>query len=146
MNNFRDFFIGKLIEDRCKELNISMDRISRNFNLDNDEIGKLLKQKTIDTDCLLKWSKFLDYDFFRLYSQHLILYSPVVGKHKDGGFKETGLPSFRKNIYTTELIEFIIERIEKGQMTKQQVINRYGIPKTTLYKWIVKYGNLTKDG
>ena len=27
-------------------------------------------------------------------------------------------------------------------MTKTEVMERYGIPKTTLYKWISKYKNL----
>jgi hypothetical protein len=48
------------------------------------------------------------------------------------------LPQFRKNIYTRELIDFILEKMEKGEMTKAEII-RYKIPKTTLYKWISKY-------
>jgi transposase-like protein len=38
-----------------------------------------------------------------------------------------------------EIIAFIMEKISSGEMTKLQIINRYGIPKTTLYKWISKY-------
>ena len=55
--------------------------------------------------------------------------------------KKSALPQFRKNIYTKEIIDFILERIENGEMTKNQVIEQYGIPKTTLYKWIDKYKN-----
>ena len=54
---------------------------------------------------------------------------------------KTSAPQFRKNIYTKEVIDFILEQISTEEMTKNQVIERYRIPKTTLYKWISKYGN-----
>ncbi|MGL5233955.1 MAG: transposase, partial [Empedobacter falsenii] len=34
--------------------------------------------------------------------------------------------------------------IETGEMKIVEVIERYHIPKTTLYKWISKYKNLDK--
>lgn len=49
------------------------------------------------------------------------------------------MPQFRKNIYTKEIIYFILEIIQTGEKTKKQVIEDYNIPKTTLYKWIEKY-------
>lgn len=48
------------------------------------------------------------------------------------------MPHFRKNIYTKEVINFMLEMIETGKKTKSQVISEYNIPKTTLYKWIEK--------
>lgn len=45
---------------------------------------------------------------------------------------------FRKNIYTREVIDFILEMVEKREKTKKQIIEEYNIPKTTLYKWIEK--------
>lgn len=53
----------------------------------------------------------------------------------------SGLPTFRKNIYTKEVIDFILELIETGEKTKAQVIQEYNIPKSTLHKWIYKYKN-----
>ena len=37
----------------------------------------MMNAKSIDTETLLKWSNLLDYDFFRVYTQHLILYAPL---------------------------------------------------------------------
>ena len=76
-------------------------------------------------------------DFFRIYSQHLILYAPI--KSENTNREKSLLPQFRKNIYTREIIDFILERIRTNEMSKNEVIERYRIPKTTLYKWISKY-------
>lgn len=96
----------------------------------------MFQDEHIETDILLKLSKLLQYDFFRIYSQHLILYSPISAEDKT---VVSGLPKFRKNIYTKEMIDFILELIATEQKTRQQVIEDYKILKTTLYKWISKY-------
>jgi len=95
----------------------------------------MYQQKNLDTETLMRWSKLLEYDFFRIYSQHLILYAPPAAQHKAG---KTNLPMFRKNIYTKEIIHFILEQINTGEMAKIDVIKKYGIPKTTLYRWLIK--------
>ena len=100
------------------------------------DIEQMYKSKSLDTELLLRWSKLLEYDFFRIYSHHLILYAPV-SKDKKESVKSI-LPQFRKNIYTQEIIDFILERIQTGEMTKKDVIYEYKIPKTTLYKWLNK--------
>ncbi|WPO92449.1 transposase [Chryseobacterium sp. HR92] len=98
----------------------------------------MYESESIDTLSLLKWSKLLEYDFFRIFTQHLILYAPPG--NQDMLFKKSNiLPRFRKNIYTQEVISFMLELIEDKKKTKEQIINEYGIPKTTLYKWIEKY-------
>lgn len=98
----------------------------------------MYSSENLPTNLLLKWCKLLEYDFFRIYSQHLILYSPVSSEKKLK-IKRTDLPEFRKNIYTKEVIDFILDQIHLGEMTRNEVIERYRIPKTTLYKWITKY-------
>ncbi|WP_306666583.1 transposase [Chryseobacterium sp. OSA05B] len=108
---------------------------------DETEIEKMYLAENIDTGTLLRWSKLLEYDFFRLYSQHLILYAPPSA-HDQANTKEkkgSSLPQFRKSIYTVEVIDFILELIETGRKTKQEIMKEYRIPKTTLYKWISKY-------
>ncbi|WP_317195192.1 MULTISPECIES: hypothetical protein [Chryseobacterium] len=106
----------------------------------------MLNSESLESKIILKWCKLLEYDFFRIYSQHLILYSPPTsGSHLVKKRKlKSSLPSFRKNIYTKEIIDFILNRINSGELSKIQVIERYGIPKTTLYKWINKYETLNK--
>ncbi|MEI3813843.1 hypothetical protein [Chryseobacterium sp. CCNWLW53] len=93
----------------------------------------------MNTGILLKWSKLLKYDFFRIYTQHLVLFSPPVSPDKEEPDRKSELPQFRKNIYTKVMIDFILELISTEQKTIRQVIDEYKIPKTTLYKWISKY-------
>ena len=105
-----------------------------------EEIQEMYTQGNLSTNILLKWSKLLEYDFFRIYTQHLILYAPTSANEKRSKEnKKQTIPEFRKNIYTKEVIDFIIEQIDTEKMTKKQIIERYNIPKTTLYKWISKY-------
>ena len=104
-----------------------------------NEIAEMYKAKSLDTALLLRWCKLLEYDFFRIYTQHIILYAPSGNYNTILNENVSRLPKFKKNIYTREVIDFILERIVKGEMTRLQVINEYKIPKTTLYKWIEKY-------
>ena len=136
--NFKEIHIGNLISQRVTESGIEISRICNFFKCNQEEIEKMYQAKSLDTEVLLRWSKLLEYDFFRIYSQHLILYAPPSAR-KEKGNKKSNLPKFRKNIYTKEVIDFIIEQIETGEMTKNEVMARYTIPKTTLYKWISKH-------
>lgn len=135
--NFKDIHIGEMIEKRVKELEIDSIRISNFFNMTSEEIKEMYKSIDLNSNLILKWSKLLDYDFFRAYSQHLILYSPPSAVLREK--VKTNLPQFRKNIYTQEVIDFILELIKSGQKTKAQIIEEYNIPKTTLYKWLSKF-------
>lgn len=139
--NYKNIHIGKLIENAVSENHIELPRICNFLHCTEKEIEEMYGCSSLDAEILLRWSKLLEYDFFRIYSQHLILYAPALPKIKntlhDG--KKTKLPQFRKNIYIRELIDFILEKMEKGEMTKAEIIIRYKIPKTTLYKWISKY-------
>ncbi|MGV0919057.1 helix-turn-helix domain-containing protein [Empedobacter falsenii] len=136
--NYKDFHIGNLIELLVAERGIDLPRICNFLKCKETEVLEMYQSKSINTDNLLRWSKLLQYDFFRLYTQHLILFSPKNYDLTKSDELST-VPQFRKNIYTKEIIDFILERIEKGKMTKTQVIEEYKIPKTTLYKWINKY-------
>ncbi|MFN1215972.1 transposase [Chryseobacterium kwangjuense] len=135
--NFKDINIGLLVSKRAMECNIDISRLCKFFNCSSQDISAMYDSKSLDSEILLKWSRILEYDFFRLYSQNLILYSPIsadVKKNKES----SGMPYFRKNIYTKEVIDFILEMLENGEKTKGQIIEEYNIPKTTLHKWIVK--------
>ncbi len=144
---FKDIHIGSYIEKKIKEEKVEMDRLQNFFNCSEREIQEMLTQPELKTDILLKWCKILEYDFFRIYSQHLILYSPPkkAGSYQKGDRKPSDLPRFRKNIYTREVIDFILELITTRHKTKQEIVEEYRIPKTTLYKWLDKYGRSTKS-
>lgn len=138
--NFKEIHLGKLIVRRVEELEIEMPRICNFLKSSEEEVLKMYKSRSLDTQVLLRWSKLLEYDFFRIYSQHIILYAPMGNSKGNLTSKnETNLPQFRKNIYTKEVIDFILELVKSGEKTKRQVIEDYGIPKTTLYKWLTKY-------
>lgn len=135
--NFKHINIGLFLEQCVKLRRIEKARICNFFKCPEFEIDQMYRSESLDSELLLKWCKLLEYDFFRLYSQHLILYSPpskMVGTSEKKGF-----PHFRKNLYTREIIDFIIDQIDSGKKTRRQVIEEYKIPKTTLYKWIDKY-------
>lgn len=132
--------MGSLIKTRVEEEQTEMSRICKFLKCTEEKVMEMYDSESIDSEILLRWSKLLKYDFFRLYSQHLILYAPPV---KPGVKKEvtvqSKLPQFRKNTYSKQVIEFILELIETGEKNKAQIIDEYKIPKTTLYKWLDKY-------
>lgn len=140
----KDIHIGSFVKKRVEELEIEESRICNFLKCSAEEIKQMYEAKSLDTETVLRWSTLLEYDFFRIYSQHLILYAPQgnINYNNRSDEKKSELPQFKKNLYTKELIDFILERISKGEMTKLQVISEYKIPKTTLYKWIEKYGTL----
>ncbi|CAM3163032.1 transposase [Chryseobacterium flavum] len=137
--DFREINIRKLIKTRVEELEIPLERICEYLGNDQQEIQKYYMEKSIDCHLLLKWSKLLEYDFFRVYSQHLILYAPVKRTNIELQSRSNMSYTFRKKLYTSEIIDFVIEQYSSGVMTKRDIIQRYKIPKTTLYKWLVKY-------
>ena len=137
--NFKNIHIGQMIEKRVTESGIEMSRICNFFKCKEEDVLKMYTSESLDTQILLKWCKLLEYDFFRIYTQHLILYAPTSAKAENTKKQKPVLPRFRKNIYTKEVIDFILEQIQNKEMTKVQIIERYNIPKTTLYKWISKY-------
>ena len=139
--NFKEINVGQMLEMLVAESGIEISRICNFMHCMEEEIEEMYQSKSLDTEVLLKWSKLLEYDFFRVYSQHLILYAPPSATEEKAKPLKISLPKFRKNIYTKEVIDFILEQITTKEMTKTQVIERYRIPKTTLYKWISKYEN-----
>ena len=141
---FKEIHIGQLIKKTVNERNLELNRIANFFKLKEYEIEEMYEYEDVSTDMLLKWSKVLEYDFFRIYSQHLILYSPIRAIDSSQNKDSVSPPSFRKNIYSKEVIDFILDLILTGKKTKQEVIDEYRIPKTTLYKWISKYSNGTE--
>jgi hypothetical protein len=144
--NFKNIHIGKLIGCCMQESGTDIERAAAFLKVSPEEVEAMYTCKSLDCDVLLRWSKLLEYDFFRVYSQHLILYSPQhisQGKQK----KDAGstLPVFKKNIYTEEVILYLIGLVKSGAMTHRQIKERYNIPVTTILRWINKYGNSSQE-
>ncbi|KFF15756.1 hypothetical protein [Chryseobacterium sp. JM1] len=136
MDSFKNIHIGGFIEKRVSEDRIEMSRICNFLKCNEDEVKKMYRSESLNSLVLLKWSKLLEYDFFRIYSHHLILYAPATRAKRN---IRTSLPQFRKNVYTVEIIDFMLELMRTGKKTAVEIQNDYHIPKTTLYKWIGKY-------
>ncbi|MBL1221023.1 transposase [Chryseobacterium sp. L7] len=143
--DLKNLNIGSMIKEKVAGNGIEMSRICKFLNCREEEILNMYESSAFDTEMLLRWSKLLEYDFFRLYSQHLILYSPQSSMNYMQKKKiPDSLPVFRKSLYTKEIIEFVLDKIRKGEMTKSKVISDYKIPKSTLYKWLHKYNLMEK--
>ncbi|WP_334124647.1 transposase [Empedobacter brevis] len=137
----KNIHIGSLIQKRVNELDIDIARIIAFFkSYSENEIKNQYKSKSIQVDDLLKWSKLLEYDFFRIYTQHIILYSPV-GKtpSKSDSNKSTVLPNYRKNVYTKEIIDFVLDLYTNEKKKIQEISDEYNIPKNTIHNWVKKY-------
>jgi hypothetical protein len=145
--NIKNIHIGSLIRQKVLENEIDQVRICNTLKCSETEIEAMYKEENISTAFLLKWSKLLKYDFFRLYSQHIILYAPQSNKgyNQIGKVKKSKMPQFRKNIYTKNVVDFILELVEKGEKTKLQITEEYRIPKTTLHSWLNKYSKQNSE-
>lgn len=139
--NYKEIYIGKLIKDRVTELEMASERIVDFLQIDKLELELLYSAKSLDSVMLLKCCKLLEYDFFRIYSHHLTLYTSVGNNNPKSvnGKLKSSLPSFKKSLYTPEIIEFIIEIIGSGEKSAAEVIKEYRIPKTTLHRWLKKH-------
>lgn len=142
--NVKKIHIGKLIHQKVNEKGIDMYRIEKFLKCSEEEIFSMYQKPSIDTEILLRWSKLLKYDFFRIYVQHIILFSPSE-KSKTEAQETQKLPSYRKNVYTREIINFVLELLNSGLKTKTEITEEYKIPKTTLYKWIEKYNSRNSE-
>lgn len=137
---YKEIHIGRFIKERVNENEITIERICKFLSKDEEAVEMMYDSRSMDTDLLLRWSKLLEYDFFRLYSSHLILYAPPSAINKTQP-KSEKTPYFRKNIYTQEIKDFIMKRILSGEMTQSEVIKEYSIPKSTLHRWLQKGDN-----
>ena len=139
--DFKDIHIGNLIKQKLDAEEIDTVRVCNFLKCNSTEIEEMLASESIDTKKLLSWSKLLEYDFFRIYSHNILLFSPQKGHGEpEKNVKKTKiLPKFRKNLYTVEIIEYILDVLVKGEKTIAEVIEDYKIPKSTLHKWLDKY-------
>lgn len=140
ISNFKDIHIGKLVRRRMQECDVTVERAAAFLKLQEEDIEQMYEQKSLDCEVLLRWSKLLEYDFFRIYTQHLILYAPQdAGKVKRKQKPDTDLPVFKKNIYMKEVIDYLIELVDSGQKTYKEIQDEYNIPSTTVFRWRDKY-------
>lgn len=138
--DFKDIHIGNCLKKQVKEQEISIDRICKYFRMHEEEIIRMYSQKSLDTAILLKWCKLAEYDFFRLYVTHLLLYDGISHTKRNKETKKVnGHIIFRKNIYTKEIKEFLVSLVSTNQKSVSEIMEEYNIPRTTIYKWLRKH-------
>lgn len=94
--NFKDIHIGQLIRKGVLESEIEISRICKFLNCSEEQINEMYASQSLDSEILLKWSKILEYDFFRIYTQHLILYAPARVNNQSEVKPKLSLPVFKK--------------------------------------------------
>lgn len=136
--NFKDIHIGSVIHEQVQLQEIAIKRICNFFGYNEDEIEAMYEQKSLDADLLLKWSKLLKYNLFLYYQNHLILYAPYGASIATKKASNNTTYSFRKNIYTQEIKDHMVNLVLKGGEEPMTVAQKYCIPKNTLYRWLRK--------
>lgn len=138
MDNYKTIHIGKIIKQRMLESCCKEDDFFSAFRISKKEMQNIFDSESINSEVLLEICKILNYNFFRIYSQHLSMYSNCY--QSKSNLRKPKKLIINKSIYNREIINFVLELIKTRTKTEQQIINEYNIPKTTLLKWIRKYG------
>lgn len=63
-----EIHIGRLLKEKMKELHISNIELAKKLYCTRQNIGNIIKRKTISTDMLKKVSDAVGYNFFRHYT------------------------------------------------------------------------------
>jgi hypothetical protein len=137
MGTYKNIHIGRTIALEVEEQNINHKKIMRYFKCNSDRVISMYENPYIDTEDLLRWSTLLRKDFFRLYSGYLILHRGISFKPNTNNIDSQ--TRIRKNVYTLDFKNKIIEKIRLGKVTTREAITKYNIPKTTLYKWLHQF-------
>ena len=146
--NVKDIHIGKHIKKVVEIRGLPVSKACLMFKLSQSQILDMYASKTLDSGILLQWCKLLDYNFFMIYNSHLQLYKPLAAstrlpKQKMNDSDEKYV--FRKNLYSPYVINWLLDKIDKKQLTPSDIITKYNIPRTTLYRWIKRNNNKSNE-
>ncbi|MDR6461746.1 hypothetical protein J2783_000229 [Chryseobacterium sediminis] len=103
IHDIKNIHMGDLITQRIKEFEIDQIRICKFLKCTDEELTKILSQKSIESDLILRFSILLEYDFFRVYSHYLILYAPPAKVNIGNATTKSSLPSSEKNCIPRKL-------------------------------------------
>lgn len=136
--DYKNIHIGTHIKRIADIKDLSISRACSFLKCSHKDIKDMYTQKSLDCELLLQWCKLLDYNFFMLYHSHLQLYKPSasitkldVNVNKD--LRENYM--FRKNLYMPEIIDWLLGKLERKELTIKEIIETYKIPRTTIYRW-----------
>jgi Helix-turn-helix domain len=135
--NLKNIHIGQIIHAKVEDQSMTQKRILNYFDCDEQDLHNMYNSKSLDTDLLLKWCKLLKVDLFRMFVAHLAMYHAVT-INKSKVKQERGVGEFRKNVYSVEVRNFVLQQVKNGNMSITDIISKYNIPRTTIYTWIRK--------
>ena len=105
--------IGKEIEKRVQELNLSITELGEKINTVRSNIYDIYDRKTIDTGLLLKISEVLQFDFFKFYI------SPDYKLDEINKMKKQTEELLQENVYLKKINALLEEQVKnlKSQKT-----------------------------
>ena len=63
--------IGQLIEEQFRQSKLSIEGFANSIGCNRDNVYDIFRRERINTDQLLKISKILKFDFFKIYSEQI---------------------------------------------------------------------------
>jgi len=106
--------IGKLINKVWKQKNISIEQTLDFLKCNEEDVCKMLKRKSINTDRLFKWSRLLEYDFFKIYSQPLNFFTSETSEE----CATTNIKILNANNIQSALMEEFESKIRKEEQER----------------------------
>ena len=137
--NYKNIHIGQHIKRISELQDLDISRACTYLRCTHQDILDTYSYTSLDSELLLKWSKLLNYNFFMFYHSHLQLYKPVASKARvSKDKKQASLKGydFRKNLYNPDIIDWILLKLDKKELSIKEIMEKYHIPKTTIYRWI----------
>lgn len=148
MQDYKHIHIGHHIKSVAELKELSVARACKFLKCSAADIKDMYSKPSLDSQLLLMWCKLLDYNFFMFYHTHLQLYEPSASSAKFGSKpklknkEEAEEYTFRKNLYSPEIIEWLMNQFENNTLSAQDIIQKYKIPKTTFYRWRKKRNSI----
>ena len=65
--NGQEIHIGNCIKDRLRKLKMTQGQLAEKMGLQQPNIQRILKKKSMETDMLIAFSKALEYNFFMVF-------------------------------------------------------------------------------
>lgn len=146
-NKFKHIHIGEKIKEIVDINGLSISRACKYLKCTVRDIEGMYKQESLDTVILLKWCKLLNYNFFMYYHTHLQLYKASASRTAitDKDYKVKQELTFKKNLYSPEIIDWLVNQVKSNKVKPNEIVEKYKIPKTTLYRWLRKYEGTKKE-
>lgn len=146
--NYKNIHIGHHVKEIARIKNLSMPRACTFLKCNAIEVMRMYELQSMESELLLQWCKLLEYNFFMFYHSHLQLYKPsaatahIIQDKNESNLHESY--TFKKNIYSPEIIEYILGKLDKNEVSVKDIITKYNIPRTTIYRWVKKRKKTSK--